>query len=796
MIDALSGLFGVLIRRPWAVLVSIAIVTVGLVVGASGVRLDGDLARLLPESARSVQGLQRLEEVYGDQIGRVTVILSTTDESVELEAEADAVRAALAELPGVDRAESRKPQSLLGDLRLVYLDEADLESVRERIAKRIKWEKKRANPLFVDLGSGKPPEVDVSDIEAKYGGDTPYYRSDEGQILVFVRPTFSATDLDQTEDLVAEVEETTRSVLAERGAEVRASFTGRYVKRIEQQSLMIADIGKATSVAFVLLALLLLIYFRSFVTMSQVILPLVVGTAAAMTLATLMFGSLNILTGFLGAILLGLGVDYGIHLVSRFHEERQRMELSEAMLETFRTTGKANLFAGMTTAAALGSLTVSSFRAFFEFGIIALVGIVCILLAYTIVLPALAVATERLSSKNRPSLASWLGEIVSDRVTSGSSSPLSSKMTKRVAYGVLGLAAVVAALGLGSVKFDSSFDNLTITNTPSWELDQLVNDILGESQTPAVVLVENAEHEAAVVEELEKRAMDDTEAVQKVIARRDLLPGNQSSKLGTLRRIKDDLEDVPKRARSEELESFLTEIDGILDTAPVELSDLPKSLSRPFSRTDGEGSVVLVLPGLDLNDLENSRRFVRQIQDLPGASGDSIDALSDAMLLTEIFDFVQSDIQWMIGLTFIGLLLIALLAFGPRRDALVLLGTLSLSLGAALGLMGLLDVDFNFINVLIIPIWLGLGVDASFHVIMHIRQHPDRVGSHVATVGSVAAAFLTSMTGFGAMSLSHHNGLSSLASVAIVGLGTILVVNVAVATILSSNARSKGEHSA
>ena len=108
--------------------------------------------------------------------------------------------------------------------------------------------------------------------------------------------------------------------------------------------------------------------------------------------------------------------------------------------------------------------------------------------------------------------------------------------------------------------------------------------------------------------------------------------------------------------------------------------------------------------------------------------------------------------------------------------------------------MGLLGVDFNFINVMIVPIWLGLGVDASFHVIMHVRAHPGETGSHVTTVGSVAAAFLTSMTGFGAMSMSHHNGLASLASVAIVGLGVILFVNVAVATILSSNsARSTRE---
>lgn len=797
MIDALSGLFALLVRRPLVALTAIAVITAGLVFGASGVTLDGDLARLLPESAESVKGLERLQKVYGDEIGRITVVLSASDdvEQSELIAAADGLVPKLSSIDGVDRIEAKQPQARLDDLRLLYLDKPDLETIEQRIGERVKWEKKRANPLFVDLGGGEPPELDFSDIEEKYSSGSGYFVGDSGRLLVFVRPNFSATDLDRTKSLVENVQTETSSYLSDENPKIEAAYTGRYVKRIEQQSLLIEDIGKATSIALLLLALLLLGYFRSFVTVVEVLIPLVVGTAAAMTIATMLFGSLNILTGFLGAILLGLGVDYGIHLVSRLHEELRDKSLERAIKETFETTGKANLFAGMTTAAALGSLTVSSFRAFLEFGVIALIGIACILTAYLLVLPSLAAVARKISDLHRPSLSSLAGSRLDSWLASHDASEREQLFGKarRVARSVLVGSFVVAALGAWQIDLDTSFENLTITNTETWRLDQRVNEILGESQTPAVVLVESAEHERDVVETLEARMDSDPEAIQKILSRRDVLPDDEAEKVEIIESIADKLRDVPERARSDELRDFLAEVDGILEMAPIEMEDLPVSIRRPFSRADGEGSVVLVLPGLDLNDLANSQRFVELVQDLPGPDGDRIDALSDAMLLTEIFEFVQADIMWMVVITFIGLVLIAFLAFGFRRDAFIMLGTLGLSLAVALGAMGLLDVDFNFINVMIIPIWLGLGVDASFHILMHIRQHADRVSSHVTTTGAVAAAFLTSMTGFGAMIVSHHNGLSSLAAVAIIGLSSILVVNLAVATLLSTRAQSQSE---
>lgn len=765
--------------------------------GASRVHLDGDLARLLPESSSTVQGLRHLEANYGDQIGRLTVVLASTDVA-QTRVAAQALVPPLSELPGVDRVEIKDPRESLRPLRLLYMDISDLREVDERLSKRIRWEKQRANPLFVDVGGKPRPQVDTTDIEAKYSGqlgqDT-FFEGPNGEVLVFVRPNFPAADLDEVRQLVANVQNTLDREL--HGTGITAAMTGRYVKRIDQQDILTSDIARATPVAFVLLAIFLLAYFRSVASTVLVVVPLVVGTAAGLSFAVLVFGNLNILTGFLGAILMGLGVDYGIHLISRYLEVRRTTDLAppQAWVEGFRTAGRASIFAGLTTMVALGSLAVSTFRAFTEFGIIAMGGITLILLSYALLLPTLVFLTpERWL---RPSMASAIGSTLERRLAGFGA----SERPKHLKAMMVGGALTVIGLGIGglvgapSASFDRTFASLAMTSGPTWKLDEMVNGILGESQTPAVVMVESQSHAQAVVEELARRqAEPGGEAIGRVVSLQDVVPDDQPAKFQVLRDLKNRIDAIPAERRSEQLVDFLSEIDGVLAHGVVNLDTLPRSVSRPFARLDRpEASIVLVLPGVDLNTAEGSQAFTQRLRALPGADGGTVDAIADSMLLVDILAFVVHDTEWMVGLTLAGLVFIAVVAFGPRRDAVLLLGFLGVSMVAAVGVVALSGHTFNFINVLVFPIWLGLGVDASFHLLIGLREHPGRFGDVVATTVSVGAAFLTSVIGFASLTLSHHAGLNSLGWVASVGLLVVLVVSAALAGVMGAHSALKEE---
>ena len=342
------------------------VVTVVAAWCASGLRLDSDIERLLPESAPSVRGLEQLQKKYGI-IGRVSVVLQG-DDPKKLHEDAVAVAKSVEDIEGVDWVEYRRPVDFFRENRLLYIHYDDLKTASERVEKRLEWEKQRANPFFVPLKKEEPPKVDLSDIEAKYNDldrDT-YYCSDDGKLCaVFIFPRFSAGDLQKSRTLLGAVRARVSTELEAHRDSVTFGLAGRYAKRVEQQEALVKDLRLATFVALISLFFFLLIYFRGIKAPVLVFVPLVMGTIWAFAWAELVFGSLNVLTGFFGAVLLGLGTDYGIHIQSRFLEALQEEDDDpiQAMITTLGSAGRASMYAGLTTIVAFGSLMASSFRA-------------------------------------------------------------------------------------------------------------------------------------------------------------------------------------------------------------------------------------------------------------------------------------------------------------------------------------------------------------------------------------------------------------------------------------------------
>ena len=117
---------------------------------------------------------------------------------------------------------------------------------------------------------------------------------------------------------------------------------------------------------------------------------------------------------------------------------------------------------------------------------------------------------------------------------------------------------------------------------------------------------------------------------------------------------------------------------------------------------------------------------------------------------------------------------------GLRNIGLALLPPLA---GASLmlGVMGLLKVDLNPANLIILPLILGIGVDNGVHV-MHDyrRQSGRRYVSSPSMINSLILTSLTNMVGFGSMIIAPHRGLKSIGVVSSVGVGSCLLISVVV----------------
>ncbi len=176
-------------------------------------------------------------------------------------------------------------------------------------------------------------------------------------------------------------------------------ITGTPVIYGEMGRLMTSGQTTMTVVAYILVILLLLVVYRS---LRKAVVPLIAISTVIGVMNTIMFitGTKQTMMSIaLNSITLGLGIDFSIHVLERYFEERERFSPIDAVKRTIERTGKAITTSALTMAGGFGSLMFSTFSIVRNFGFIALVAIVFSLLAALTVVPAFLVLTEGISAR-------------------------------------------------------------------------------------------------------------------------------------------------------------------------------------------------------------------------------------------------------------------------------------------------------------------------------------------------------------------------------------------------------------
>ena len=164
--------------------------------------------------------------------------------------------------------------------------------------------------------------------------------------------------------------------------------TGTNVLSEELRKLFVSDALHAVLLGLVLTTILLWIDFRSVRLMAIANAQLIAGILMMLGLMRLFGIPINYANAFVTTMIIGVGIDYSIHLV-------HRLQLSGGRLEDgLQETGKAVVMAALTNVAGFGTLTLGNYPAMRSFGLVALLGsVTCLLTALTLV-PALMAKPE------------------------------------------------------------------------------------------------------------------------------------------------------------------------------------------------------------------------------------------------------------------------------------------------------------------------------------------------------------------------------------------------------------------
>jgi len=770
------------VRRPVTALAVVAVLSGLATYAARDLRLDADLTQLLPKSFQSVQDLDLLRDRFGG-IGYV-VVVAQGGEPEALRRFADDMAPQLEQLEGIRFVEYKRAIDFFQDRALYYLQTDDLREIARRIKERERWERRQKNPMFLKLDEEPAPPLDFTDIEEKYSGSSSQRLQGDGEtyyldraskmVILLLKPGGISADLAYTKRLTDRIEAfLAKQDLSRYGPHVTTALTGTYKKRIDQQAQISRDLKVSSAIAGVMMLLYLLLHFRRLAGIGFVLLPVTVGLTWTYAFVALVYGSVNILTAFLGAILGGLGTEHGIHLLGRYIALREEgKDAVEATREAFAHTGVSAVVSSLVAALTFAALAISEFRAFREFGVIAAVGMIVVLFAYLGVFPGLVGLLDRFGWKP-PAAGAVTGK--------GSSIAHTLPRIARPLAWAVALGVTVLVTQVPRLAFDYNFASLEDSSLPSFVLDLKTNKLLGYSQTPTIILTDSAEDEAPLVQQIQanRARLAEKSTVDFAAALGDLVPPEQEEKREILASMSRTLDRVDRAELEPAQQEGFDALLRAVKSEPFTRDDIPASVRRQFEGVAGEqDGLVLIFPRVSMSDGTAVEAFASEVRSLELSGGRTVHAAGEAMILADIIAMVMRE-SGPVLMAAIGLVLLALwLTLGSLRQALLCISPTVVSVLALVGLMGAVGMRFNFLNIVAIPVLIGTTVDAGVHLMSRLHDtHGEHFGPVLAeTSRAIVGGLITSAVGFAALTMADHPGLLSLGVVTILGFSVNLIV--------------------
>jgi predicted RND superfamily exporter protein len=785
--------------RPYLFLLGALLITGLSVQRASHLEVRSSFEELLPVDVPSVKQIKELAKRVGGD-GTVLVVVEALDGPSGLKAAEKMADELAKDFLAMGPKEIRSVEASMAPVRDWFEDHwplfaplTDLIKARDSVREQVHQAKASANPLAVSLDDEEAPAAApsnplldpkqklprelVADRFDRYV-DGYMVAPDHKSITVVVRPTGTSLDVNQAKALVSRMQ----AVVDKRKVEIaqahlRIGFGGTFPLFIADYEAIIHDVFGTAVLVTSLVLISIFLFFRDARSVLTLGLAVLIAVAITFGLTQLVIGYLNTQTAFLGAIVVGNGINYGLIYLARVKQLRwQGKSLREACLEGAQTTAHATLLASAATSISFGTLIIAANRGFRDFGFIGGIGmLLCWVSTFTLV-PALLYAYEQLRGPPKPKadvtharLERWLGVLFArPRLVIG-------------IFSVLTIASALLFLRALPHAMERNLDNLSneIKGHDQLKADhERANSGLGKSIAGSIALMDSwadADKFCDVIHERMKQKPYD-ELISSCDTLSSVVPRLQEEKLSVIQEIVKELPDnVIARAPAAQRERLRTVRDQLAAQRQVSPADVdkqaPSLLDRFRERNGAVGNlaVVTAAPNARTELAENLRNFVKGVRDVQ-VGGKSWDATGENVIFADLLDNIDREGPRTTFLSFAGVFLLVFVFFRNVRTSLEVVGTLTVGIILMCGAATALGLKINFFNFIVFPITFGIAVDYGANIAARIHDRGGEVLASLAEVGpAVALCSWTSIIGYGSLLQAANRALRSFGWYAMVG---------------------------
>lgn len=589
------------------------------------------------------------------------------------------------------------------------------------------------------------------------------FSNDAKHIFMVITPTYKSKESGKNAELLTKLEEIRENFVL--NSQLQVHFFGAPLVSAGNAIQIKKDVNITMSLVGVVLFLFLLYFYRRPQYFLILVIPVIFGGLFGMGIMGWITPNVSSISLGIGAILLGITIDYSLHVFSHY----QHVKSKESLLKEISLS---LILSCITTVLAFFALQFTGSPVLHDLGLFAGLSIVGAALGSLLILPHLLP-----KKKIEESDTKRLDQLVKFPYHKNP-----------IVLGSIIILSILAVFFYKTPKFEKDMDNLNYMSESMYESEQFL-DSIGDVSLRSIFVISKGANLNEAIAKLERSqvfidSLENIGLIKKESGTKELL--------------------LSKTAQKEKIDKwnlFWTAERKALVTKNLEQSakelGFKKGAFHPFYKllekqfevkeieefsdfyTDGPLKEFISIKADNANIFSLLKVKVEDREAVLDAftSNDEIVVFDKKYLTDQIVKTVSSDFSKLANWSLILVFLVLLIAYGRFELAIIAFLPLGLSWFWVMGAMQIFDLKLNLINLIITSFVFGLGIDYSIFILNGlIRDQRLGTRSLVAYKGSVFLSAFTTIIAVGGMIFAGHPALKSIAIMSIVGIGSVLIL--------------------
>jgi 1-acyl-sn-glycerol-3-phosphate acyltransferase len=597
--------------------------------------------------------------------------------------------------------------------------------------------------------------------------DNAIFTKDHRYLIFFMVPSFPPNDTGNNSAFLAGLDQSIARV-GQTHPDIGALYYGAAAVAAGNANQLRTDTVLTLSMMMVLLIVFLFGFLRKKRAPFIILIPVLFGGLFSLSAIYLIQGSISVLAIAAGSIILGIAVNYSLHFLSHLRHVGD-------VRDTIKDLVKPMTLGSATTVLAFLCLQFANASILRDVGLFAGFSLIGAAFCSLVFLPHLV--TNDFFGTHPAHPAAWMVKLSSYQ-----------PIYNRILVLLIFLLTPVLLYYAGDVTFNSDLTKLNFMSSGLKHAENVFNRINQRSLRSIYIVADGATTEEAlrhtervvpIMEDLKQHGVvakystvslfiiSDSLQRQRILRWNDYWTAQKKQVL--IKTVKAEGEKL-KFAKT-----AFTNFDSLLNRTytpvPPAVMNLFRTLFFDDYITEKVGlTTVVTLASVGANQSDS---LYKRLESTP-----HVQAL-DKRVLTNLFvSYVHADFTFIVAFTSALVFFVLLLSYGRLELTLITFIPMLVTWIWILGLMALLGIEFNIVNVMVSTFIFGLGDDYSIFIMDGLQQEYAMGRQTMQSIkDSILLSAVTTISGLGVLIFAQHPALKSIAAISIIGIVCVFVMS-------------------